>query len=119
MTHAPRLASRAKTSEKQEQQAICDLIRAIGGHVYVIGTKRPKGDYQGTRQTPGIPDLFCFLPLRGIMARSLWIEVKRKGGRKSDAQQYFASLCMNRNIDHIIGGHDDVANWLKLNGFLK
>jgi len=35
-----------RVSEKQEQQAIVDLLRLIGAKVYVLGTKRRKGDYR-------------------------------------------------------------------------
>ena len=62
------------------------LLETVGAAVYKIGTKRKKGDHQGTMQTPGIPDLLAFVTvplLRRVSMRGvsqLWIEVKRPGG---------------------------------------
>jgi hypothetical protein len=41
--------------EKAEQAGIVKLVRALGGRVYVLGTRRKRGDFQGTMQTPGLP----------------------------------------------------------------
>ena len=77
---------RLHASEKQEQQAILELLRLVKARVYVLGTVRPKGDYPGTRQTPGLPDLEAWLP-HGNGCHLLKIEVKAVGGRLSDAQR--------------------------------
>lgn len=123
MTRSRPQPPRARVSEKQEQAAIVDLLRAIGATVYVIGTKRRKGDHQGTMQTPGIPDLFAFLPLHKAKVANaptfVWIEVKRTGGKCSAAQIEFERNCLDRNVWHFIGGHDAFANLLKVWGFLK
>jgi hypothetical protein len=42
-----------------------------------MGTTRRRGDYPGTMQTPGIPDLMAFLPVK----RSL----ETDGARRSSA----------------------------------
>jgi hypothetical protein len=110
-----------QVSEKQEQAAIVELLEAIGAKVYVLGTRRPKGDFQGTRQTPGIPDLYALLPTSTDCdaPRALWIEVKAASGRMSQAQIDFALACGGRGIAHTTGGQDAVAAWLKYWSFLK
>jgi hypothetical protein len=107
-----------KVSEKQEQAAIVQLLKNIGAKVYVLGTRRPAGDHQGTRQTPGIPDVFAFLPRRENY-QALWIEVKRVGGRASTAQADFASQCHYSDVCYIRGTCDDVIKWLKIGGWVK
>lgn len=111
--------------EKLEQAAIVDLLRSIGGKVYVLGTKRPRGDHPGTCQTPGLPDLYAFLPapplaLPALRRRTaLWIEAKAAGGRATDAQRAFAIECHASHVAHVLGGVDEVIHWLIEQGYLK
>jgi hypothetical protein len=53
-----------RVSERAEQSHIVQLLRTVGGQVYVLGTTRRRGDYAGTMQTPGLPDLLAFLPVK-------------------------------------------------------
>jgi hypothetical protein len=53
--------------EKVIQQQIVTLLRSIGAQVWVLGTRRKRGDYQGTMQTPGLPD--CDLHRRCFVRR--------------------------------------------------
>ena len=108
-------------SEKQEQAAIVKLLRSVGGWVYVLGTRRRKGDHPGTMQTPGLPDLFAFVPNRhpGTERIALWVEVKTPTGRPSEAQSDFEHGCKVSGTHHVMGGCDDVAQWLKWNGLLR
>lgn len=112
-----------KASEKQEQAAIVQLLEKLGAKVYVIGTKRRKGDYQGTMQTPGIPDLYVVLNFFGKPKpfKAIWIEVKARGGKLSDAQRQFKAEtdALEPAMYHIVGGVDDVQNWLVDHGWLK
>lgn len=95
--------------EKVEQQHIVQLVRSLGGAVYILGTKRRKGDYQGTNQTPGVPDLLAFVPVRGSgVVLHCYIEVKRKGGVMSEAQEGFQAACMRSGVRHVVGTYDDV-----------
>lgn len=106
--------------EKAEQRAIVQLLESLGAKVYVIGTRRPKGDYPGTRQTPGIPDLHVFLyQPRTDTAVQLWIEVKAKGGKLRPAQVEFKAWCVAAKVEHIVGTCDDVQNWLVDHGWLR
>lgn len=107
--------------ERTEQAGIVKLLRSIGGAVYVFGTTRRKGDYQGTMQTPGIPDLEVFLPPAGGLSENtlLKIEVKAPHGRLSPAQQHYRDHCIAACVPHIVGGLDDVIAWLVKHGYLK
>src|SRR5262245_46053103 len=95
--------------EKAEQAQIGKFLLSIGGRVYVSGTRRSRGkacpkcgtfvpEHQGTRQTPGIPDVEAFLPTpsgwRGRMPAQtrviLKVEAKRvQGGRMSAEQEEY------------------------------
>ncbi len=64
--------------EKAEQSDAVNVLSALG-KVYTLGTRRKKGDHQGTMQTPGISDLVVFLrppkllqetPLDGLLKRA-------------------------------------------------
>lgn len=128
-----RLAKFARL-EKFEQADIEQLLTKIGGKVYHIGTKRRKGDHQGTMQTEGIPDVFAFLPARPISqaARSygitqtvgpvpVWIEVKRKGERirPGTEQEGFRLLCVSSGLRHWTGTLDDIIRELVDGGWVR
>jgi hypothetical protein len=115
--------------EKTEQAAIVQLLRTIGASVYVIGTRRRKGDYQGTGNTAGVPDVYAVLPwiptYKGRLGLSdtwtvpVWIEVKAPKGRPSKAQEQFQVESTNCRIPHLIGGIDVVTHWLRQGGWIK
>lgn len=108
--------------EKAEQAAIVQLLRTIGARVYVLGTRRRKGDYPGTNQTPGLPDLYAFLPAgphRAYAATTLWVEVKAPRGRLSAEQRAFAEACEAARQRHVVGGLDEVVVFLTIGGWLK
>lgn len=120
----PRAMRLPRVPEKAEQAAIVQLLESLGAKVYVIGTKRRKGDYQGTMQTPGIPDLYAVLPGHAkrqypMRLTPLWVEVKAAGGRLSPEQLEFKKLCVGSVISHVVGGVDAVQNWLVDHGWLK
>ena len=111
-----------RVSEKQEQASIVQLVETLGGKAYVLGTTRPAGDFRGTCQTPGLPDLYAFLPYQHAASTSrasLWIEVKKVGGRRSKAQDEFKALCEASDTRYLCGTCDDVIAWLKEAGWLK
>ena len=103
-----------RVPESLVQWQIVRLLRSLGAAVYVLGTVRRKGDYQGTNQTPGISDLCVFL--RG---RQLWIEVKAEGGRLSPAQRAFQAQCHTCGVAHVVGGVSEVLAWLVDAGIVK
>lgn len=102
--------------EKSEQAHGVQLLRGLGGKVYVLGTHRRRGDYQGTMQTPGWPDVAAFLPPRpvGGRVRSIFLfwEAKAKGGRLRPEQEEFRALCQDALIEHVVGDLDALIAWL-------
>jgi hypothetical protein len=103
-----------RVPERVVQRQVVGLLRALGAHVYVLGTVRPRGDYPGTHQTPGLPDLLVFL--RG---RLLCIEVKAAGGRLRPGQVLFREDCLQAGIAHVVGGVDEVLAWLMGQGLIR
>ena len=113
------MSAKTKVPEKVEQANIVALLRSIGAKVVVYGTRRPKGDYPGTRQTPGAADLEAFLPLSRGMREFMKIEVKAEGGRLSPAQREYQLWCQEADIIHVVGGLDAVIAKLVQLGYLK
>ncbi len=117
----------ARVPEKAVQAHIVQLLRSIGGQVYVMGTTRRRGDFAGTMQTPGIPDLMAFLPARDCphpapAARGrvfLFVEVKARGGRLRPEQLAFAEGCVAAGVPHVVGDLDAVIAWLVEHGYVK
>jgi VRR-NUC domain len=110
----------AEPLEKFIQRDIQKLLLLLGAKVYVLGTRRAQGDHQGTRQSPGLPDLIAFLPARLPSRRSriLLIEVKRPGNDLSQAQFDFQTLCQRADIAYVTGNLDRVLTWLTAEGYL-
>lgn len=127
---APR---KLKHPERHEQQSIRGLLTSIGGRVWVLGTTRRKGDYAGTMQSPGLPDLICFVPRKGGMKQTgpasytwsndqshelLVVECKSATGRLRPDQVQFRDYCQKSNIAHVVGGVDAVIAWLIERGYI-
>ena len=124
----------ANPPEKVVQQHVVQLLRSIGADVWVLGTRRAKGDYPGTRQTPGLPDVLACLPTHmaprwtqepdGHIYRTdkrVWlaIECKSDTGRLRPEQQHFRQCCHDSDMLHVTGGLDDVIAKLVQLGYLK
>jgi hypothetical protein len=115
---------RPRVPERVEQEHIKRLLRSVGGQVYVMGTTRRRGDYGGTMQTEGIPDLMAFLPRRGSDVAStqrtfLFVECKARGGRLRPEQVQFRELCLDADVAHVVGDLDAVIEWLAARGYVK
>lgn len=119
-----------RISERQVQASIVQLLKTLGARVWVLGTVRRVGDYAGTMQTPGIPDLLAFLPPRPCPPhcsgeacpkpyRQLWIEVKADGGRLRPQQTFFRDSCELAGVEHITGDLDAVLRYLRAAGYVK
>lgn len=117
--------------EKTEQANVVQLYRSIGATVFVSGTTRRKGDRcpsckafvpnrdHGTHQTPGIPDLFVFLPPAPRISSTpepLFHEVKAVGGRLRPEQQQFRERCLDAGVLHVVGGLDAAIEFLVRTG---
>lgn len=116
--------------EKIEQAHTVQLLRSLGANVYVLGTRRRKGEHQGTMQTPGLSDLIAFVPLtaaaattfnytRGQARALLFIECKAKGGRLSAEQEAFRIMCLAAGAEHVVGNLDAVIAWCIAHEYLK
>lgn len=118
-----------RVSEKTEQAHIVQLLRSLGGKVYVLGTRRRSADYQGTCQTSGLPDLEAFLPPSPGLCRHAhpsphgWllvkIEVKAVDGRLRPEQATYREVCEWARVAHIVGDLDAVIAWLCAHGYVK
>jgi hypothetical protein len=111
--------------EAAEQEKALRLLRSMGARVWVAGTTRKRGDYQGTMQTPGLPDLpFVFLR-RGDGYTLLVVEMKSptaarsKLAGRSPEQVEFAQLCELSDINYFCGDCDGLIGWLISHGFLR
>jgi len=110
----------AARPEKVEQAGIVRLLRSLGAKVYVLGTVRRRGDYPGTMQTPGLPDVRAFLKGQTPDTRVLLeIECKAAGGRLRPEQREYRACCQAAGIAHVVGGIDAVIAWLVTHGYLR
>lgn len=117
--------------EKHEQLDAQRLFAQLGGTVYVIGTRRPRGrkcpschtfvpEHQGTCQTPGIADLLVFLPRRGAPGLvAVFVEMKATDGRLRAAQADFRAQCQAANLPHVTGTFEEVLAWLVAEGYVR
>jgi hypothetical protein len=110
-----------RVSEKTEQSHIVQLLRSIGGKVYVLGHPSPNDGRRsrGTGQTPGIPDVLAFLHARADEPELLFVEVKASGGRLQPEQAEFEDLATRAHVAHIVGGLDAVIAWLTEREYVK
>jgi hypothetical protein len=92
--------------EAAVQKGIVDLFRQIGCAVYVLsqGYRKEPG---GTRQTAGLPDLYCLHP--DIPGGALWIECKAERGKPSPAQLAFADECVACGVSYLLAKSVDEA----------
>ena len=104
--------------ERYEQADGVKLLRMLGAAVYVLGTVRPRGDHPGTRQTPGLPDVQCFLPMRGGARVFLCWEVKSAAGRLRPEQAIFRDHCKAAGVAHVTGDLTALMAWLVSAGYL-
>lgn len=113
-----------RLSEKAVQQQVVTLLRALGAAVYVLGHPAPNDGrrHRGTGQTPGLPDLFVVLPRPasgGCGVTPMWVEVKASGGRLRPEQAAFRDLCAEGYLAHVVGGVDEVLEFLVKGGWVK
>jgi len=109
-------------SERVEQAHIIQVARTLGARVYVLGTTRRRGDYPGTMQTAGLPDLWMVWPHAWWTlpaGTGLWWEVKRVGGTRSPAQVQFAEECVLAGVPYGWGDCDAFIRWCREHGLLR
>lgn len=111
------MARMRTVSEKDLQRQVVEELRWAGCRVYVLGTRRRRGDHQGTMQSPGIPDLYFFAPR---ILGGQWVEMKSAGGRLSVEQVAFASAAQDTGTPwHCWRGREDARRWLLQQGLCR
>ncbi len=98
-----RTGTRRVGREKLEQSAVRRILAAHGVAVY--DTSQPFR----ALITPGVPDLICFCPRRGLF----FVEVKAPGGRPTPAQLEFRERCTAAGAQHVLGGANEVLTFLE------
>jgi len=122
---------RPSVDEKHEQANICEVVRHLGGRVYVLGTRRQQYCHQcgspadmATRQTPGLPDLEIYLPPPprapvGARWTLVMFEVKGKGGVLSQEQVEFKYVNERAGVVALVGGLDAFLDFLRRAGWAR
>lgn len=121
--------------ERREQEAVKRLLRALGAKFWVAGTVRRIGDYHGTMQTPGLPDLpLVFLPRHklpgyatgdGMPFQLVVIEVKSPAAAKSKngglrpEQHDLLTFCGAAGVPYLHGDLNAIIAWLVEQGYLR
>jgi hypothetical protein len=122
---------RPTQDERSEQASIKNLLEQLGAVVFTLGTVRatccgicgsPNTD-PSTRQTPGLADLVVYLPPpRRQPARGwtqVWIECKGRRGTLSLEQVAFRGLNLRAGVAHVVGGVDEVIEFLTAGGWVN
>ena len=117
----PRPPRPYRRPEKTEQANGVALLRLVSRRVYVLGVRRRATDYQGTMQTPGIPDVYAVLkPLSAVdRPRPLWWECKAVGGRLRPEQAELRDIHAEAGLAHVVGTFQTLADWLVDHGYLS
>lgn len=112
--------------EKVEQAHIVQFARSLGGMVYVLGNHRRAGDYQGTMQTPGLPDLWIWLPPGArrtetggtvhLPPMALWWEVKAARRQRRREQIVFGEQCQMAGTPYGYGTFDAFIGFMAEHG---
>lgn len=101
--------------ESETQRALVALFMACGGIPYST-SQGYREDPGGTRCSPGIPDLYVFVPRRNL---GFWWEVKRPSGKRTWAQIGFAQYCTACGIPYGWGGVEEAKSFLEYRGLMK
>lgn len=80
-------------TERQISKEIIKFLRKIGCAVWDLG-QGYRGERGGTRQTPGLPDLFVVHP-SGVWT---WAELKTAKGKLRPSQEVFRDTCIEAEI---------------------
>jgi hypothetical protein len=95
--------------ESEVGEEVRHFLKRVGWRYYSLAQGRK------TRQTPGLPDLWCLHPSG---RPPFWVELKSETGTSSPAQLEFAALCHTAGTGHVVGGVTQVMDHLKKIGAL-
>jgi hypothetical protein len=99
--------------KEKDVEARCDRIMAALGYT-AIRFSQPRN----TMQTPGIPDR-RYYPLAWRGWPAFWFECKRPGGKQSPHQRTFQALVQSCGEDYVMGGEDELLEYLKSRGVIR
>jgi hypothetical protein len=111
------------TLEREIQADVIELYTRLG----CIVKPTSGGRRRGTRNAPGLPDLYVFPPLRRrpsgladlIAPRTpFWHETKRPGGKQSPAQREWQIECAYRGVGYVVGGTEAAIIYLRSIGLI-
>jgi len=113
------------TLERDIQRDVVELYERLG----CIVKPTSGGRRRGTRNAPGLPDLYVFppsidpQPVPGFpsfrMTRApFWHETKRPSGKQKPTQIEFQQLCEARGVGYVLGGTEAALEQLRLIGLL-
>lgn len=103
-----------RDSEAAEQALGTALLRSAGFAVYEL-SQGYRSDPGGTRQTPGLPDVYAMHPSAG----SLWWEAKAHGGQLRPSQEAFADNATYCGVPVLQGTAEAVRTYLRAIGVLR
>lgn len=104
-----------RASEADVQRAVKALFQQSGCVVYDL-SQGYRNDPRGTRQTPGLPDLWCFVPRKKL---TFWFEVKAHDGRRTDSQIVFGAMCAATSQHYGWGGVEQAKDLLRTWGMIS
>ena len=96
--------------ETDVQRQVTELLQSVGA--FVLRTNQPRA----SRVSPGLPDIICLLPRRlGV----LFVECKSKTGKQNDAQILVEARAAHAGVPYVLGGIEEVREWLTTAGILR
>lgn len=107
---------RRQGPEARISREVQKFLKMIGGEVYSLeqGYRKERG---GTRQTPGLPDLFVMFPAEQVWT---WAELKGPKGKLTMHQLGFQMSCKEAGIPHEVWRDvRDAWEWARESGLIE
>ena len=101
-------------NEDRISREIQELLKTVGFAIWSTeqGYRKDRG---GTRQTPGMADLYVL-----GHGRALWVEVKTPKGKIRNSQKMFGTECERNGVDWFVWRDaTDAWDWLVSEGFIE
>lgn len=103
--------------EKEVEHACDKLMQMLGWSIVRFSQPR------NSMQTRGIPDRRYYPPKIAAYGEAefyaFWMEVKRAGGKQSAHQKAFQEMCKYASEDYVLGGVDELLQYLNSKGISK
>ena len=110
------------TLERTIQADVVELYTRLGCSVKPTAGGRQRG----TRNAPGMPDLYVFPPVRrGLRGNNSWLqeqpfwhETKTPTGVQSDLQAWWQYECEQRGVGYVLGGVEPAIAYARAIGLI-